>query len=326
MTQVKIGTHDESFHCDDVLACVMLKMLPEYKNADIIRTKHKSLLDTCDIVVDVGGVFDHSKKRYDHHQHEFDKTMKSISQGKLKYETKLSSAGLVYWFYGKSIICHFLKINAGQEKAKLEYIFESAYKFFIKEIDHLDNHGGGKNSWTGLTARVGRLRPKWDDETQNFKDCFNAAYNLVKSEFIDCLREFESIWRARNIWKEKLNQRETFHRSGRVLILDKWIPGRDDLNRIQKELEIQDDETILYIVTPDPGHDRYTIKCTNTKYEEGNNKTLFPQKWRGKENVELEKITKIPGSKYVHAGGWTAASDTIETALKMIDFFFQNQN
>ena len=166
----------------------------------------------------------------------------------------------------------------------IRYIFESVYKFFIKEIDHLDNHGG-QNSWTGLTARVGRLRPKWDG-IQNFQECFEEAYKLVKSEFADCLKEFESIWRARNIWKEKLNQRETFHWGGRVLFLDKWIPGKDDLNRIQKELEIQDDETILYIVTPDPVHDRYTVKCTNTKCEDGNNKTLFPQKWRGKENDE----------------------------------------
>ena len=84
MTQLKIGTHDESFHCDEVLACVML---------------------------DVGGVFDHKKNRYDHHQHGFDKTMNSISKGKLIFQTKLSSAGLVYWFYREQIICRFLKIH-----------------------------------------------------------------------------------------------------------------------------------------------------------------------------------------------------------------------
>jgi uncharacterized UPF0160 family protein len=33
----KIGTHNGSFHCDEVLACFMLTCLPEYKDADIIR-------------------------------------------------------------------------------------------------------------------------------------------------------------------------------------------------------------------------------------------------------------------------------------------------
>ena len=46
------------------------------------------------------------------------------------------------------------------------------YKFFIKEIDYLDNYGGGKNSSTSsLTSRVGRLRPQWDDDKQNFDEC-----------------------------------------------------------------------------------------------------------------------------------------------------------
>ena len=27
---IKIGTHDGAFHCDEVFACVMLRMLPEF--------------------------------------------------------------------------------------------------------------------------------------------------------------------------------------------------------------------------------------------------------------------------------------------------------
>ncbi len=28
-----IGTHNGNFHCDDALACYMLKILPEYKDS-----------------------------------------------------------------------------------------------------------------------------------------------------------------------------------------------------------------------------------------------------------------------------------------------------
>ena len=55
---MKIGTHNGSFHCDEVLACAMLKHLPDYKEAEIVRTRDQSILEKCDIVVDVGGVFD----------------------------------------------------------------------------------------------------------------------------------------------------------------------------------------------------------------------------------------------------------------------------
>ena len=34
---VFIGTHDGLFHCDEALACYMLMLLPEYKDAKIIR-------------------------------------------------------------------------------------------------------------------------------------------------------------------------------------------------------------------------------------------------------------------------------------------------
>jgi len=34
---MKIGTHSGTFHCDEALACYMLKQLPEYKDAEIVR-------------------------------------------------------------------------------------------------------------------------------------------------------------------------------------------------------------------------------------------------------------------------------------------------
>ena len=90
--KMKIGTHNGTFHCDEVLACSMLKHLPQYKDAEIVRTRDQAVLDTCDIVVDVGGVFDPTKHRYDHHQKTFSDSMKTLVEGK-KWETKLSSAG-----------------------------------------------------------------------------------------------------------------------------------------------------------------------------------------------------------------------------------------
>jgi uncharacterized UPF0160 family protein len=34
---IKIGTHNGQFHCDEVLATYMLKQLPKYKDASIVR-------------------------------------------------------------------------------------------------------------------------------------------------------------------------------------------------------------------------------------------------------------------------------------------------
>ena len=50
------------------LACYMLKKLPEYSEASIVRTRNEEELKSFDIVVDVGGVYDPYTHRYDHHQ------------------------------------------------------------------------------------------------------------------------------------------------------------------------------------------------------------------------------------------------------------------
>ena len=46
----------------------MLKKLPEYSEASIVRSRNDNTLKSCDIVVDVGGVYDPNTHRYDHHQ------------------------------------------------------------------------------------------------------------------------------------------------------------------------------------------------------------------------------------------------------------------
>lgn len=52
------------------------------------------VLETLDAVLDVGGVYDPSHDRYDHHQKGFSEV---FGHG---FITKLSSAGLVYKVYG----------------------------------------------------------------------------------------------------------------------------------------------------------------------------------------------------------------------------------
>lgn len=45
-----------------------LKLDRIYTVLSCFRTRDQKLLDECDIVVDVGGVFDPERRRFDHHQ------------------------------------------------------------------------------------------------------------------------------------------------------------------------------------------------------------------------------------------------------------------
>ena len=67
--KVKIITHSGSFHADEVFAVATLKlMLGKDFEIEVIRSRDKSDWDSGDYVVDVGGVYDPSRQRFDHHQ------------------------------------------------------------------------------------------------------------------------------------------------------------------------------------------------------------------------------------------------------------------
>mmetsp|Transcript_22329 Transcript_22329/g.26152 ORF Transcript_22329/g.26152 Transcript_22329/m.26152 type:complete len:83 (-) Transcript_22329:65-313(-) len=66
-TKKIIGTHSDGFHCDEVLATAMLLQTRQFADAVIVRTRQEDVFDLLDIVVDVGGVYDGERNRFDHH-------------------------------------------------------------------------------------------------------------------------------------------------------------------------------------------------------------------------------------------------------------------
>ncbi|KAL8756529.1 MAG: hypothetical protein Q9184_004471 [Pyrenodesmia sp. 2 TL-2023] len=125
-----IGTHNGHFHADEALAVYLLRLLPTYTPSTLLRTRDPSLLSSCHTVVDVGGEYDPSTNRYDHHQRTFNTTFPSRS-------TKLSSAGLVYLHFGKAIIAQ--RTGLSPEDKDVDILWHKLYKEFIEAIDANDN-------------------------------------------------------------------------------------------------------------------------------------------------------------------------------------------
>ncbi|TQD87728.1 hypothetical protein C1H46_026732 [Malus baccata] len=68
----------------------MIRLADKFSNAEIVRTRDPQVLEGLDAVLDVGGVYDPCRDRYDHHQKGF---VEVFGHG---FKTKLSSAGVVY--------------------------------------------------------------------------------------------------------------------------------------------------------------------------------------------------------------------------------------
>ena len=66
----------------------------------------------------------------------FNESMSSLCEGK-RWVTKLSSAGLVYAYFGRDIISAILEANKSDKIT--ETVFDKIYENFIEEIDGIDN-------------------------------------------------------------------------------------------------------------------------------------------------------------------------------------------
>ena len=75
------GTHDGTFHADEVTACALLCLFGLIEVDKIVRTRDPEVLARCQYVCDVGGVYDPKIKRFDHHQ--------------VEYQGFFSSAGMI---------------------------------------------------------------------------------------------------------------------------------------------------------------------------------------------------------------------------------------
>lgn len=198
---ILLGTHGGKFHLDDALSAYMLRCLPEYKNAKIIRDTDPNALEKqgCEIIFDIGGIYDHEKKRYDHHQRGFSEVFtyeessenaETPQKSDKKDDTedpsngdtvpiKMAASGLIWRHYGKRIISELWPkdyVSVPFTEANIERVYIRVYKTFIRVVDAGDN---GISPYpadafespekakplyydsTTLASRVSNLNPSW---------------------------------------------------------------------------------------------------------------------------------------------------------------------
>ncbi|BHF73325.1 hypothetical protein SprV_0401640600 [Sparganum proliferum] len=305
-----------------VLAIAMLKQLPEYKDADIIRTREMEKLGTCDIVVDVGGLFDASSHRYDHHQPSFNLTIKDFHPH-LQPVVKLSSAGLIYAHFGKRVISEI----AGQlnSDADLETLFKQVYKSLISEVDAIDN---GVPISDGPTARVGRLNPAWnkaEDESQ----AFSKALALATSELVESVQRLADVWLpAKTLVEKCLQSRFSVHPSGLIMHLTPaGCPWKEHFFELEKELSVEEDATLekahlpfsnraVFLVT-DRTNDFSVTAIPVAVDQPFSQRVRLPESWAGKRDQELDKAVGISGCIFVHSNRFLGIHRTRDGALEM---------
>ncbi|KAF0973237.1 hypothetical protein FDP41_008444 [Naegleria fowleri] len=313
-TTKKIGTHSGSFHCDESLAIGLLSLLQEYKDGVVIRTRDEKILAECDIIVDVGAVYDPSRHRYDHHQASFKDTLNLDKFTKIR----LSSAGLIYKHFGRQILEELIGDKATDEQK--DDIYLRVYGNFIEHVDANDNGieiSDGELKYkitTALPNRVGRLNPKWNapsDENIGFR----KAIELTRNEFLESLDFYVNDWLpAYTIVEKAFLARESVDPSGEIIVVDQFCPWKEHLFVLEEKYNAKG--LIKYALFQDVKGD-WRVQAVPVEPGSFSSRIPLHKDWRGIRDAELSEKSAIPDCIFVHASGFIGGAKSFESALKM---------
>lgn len=315
-----IITHSGKFHCDEALAVGLLRLLPAYSSSTLIRTRDPAVIATGDVVVDVGGVYDPSAHRYDHHQRGFDTTLSE------EHSTKLSSAGLVYKHFGKDVIAT-LAADLGPEDTEL--VYDKIYTSFVEAIDAIDNGiprfsrdavPAYADNKTDLGSRISHLNPRWnqDVDDQGVAQRFEAAVALATEAFVGKVESLVHSWiPARDLVAGALEKAGEIDPSGEIFFLETMCPWKGHLKDYEAAHGI--DGKLKYALFADSGG-MWRIMAVPVQPDSFESRLKLPEAWRGVRDADLDAVTGegVPqGAKFVHASGFIGGHETYEGVLAM---------
>ena len=282
MEQRSLGTHDGTFHADEITACALLMLFDRIDRDKIVRTRDLSILEHCEYVCDVGGVYDPRKKRFDHHQ--------------ASYSGHLSSAGMV-WLY------------LLDEKV----IQKSVYDFFNRVlIWGVDAHDNGKVtvepgicSFSQIISHFVPFDHAAPSEKVNraFFEALDFAYGHVK-RLLDRYYYAESC-------RDSITK--AMERGNKYLILDCSIPWMDAFFDLGGE-----HHPALFIVMPSGPHWKLRGIPPNT-HDRMKVRLPLPEDWAGLMDNDLKRVSGITGAIFCHKGRFISVWQTKEDALKALE-------
>ncbi|MGD2168742.1 MAG: MYG1 family protein [Chlamydiota bacterium] len=280
------GTHDGSFHADEVTACSLLLLVDLIDRDKIHRTRDPKILAKCEYVCDVGGVYDPQIKRFDHHQ--------------VDYQGSLSSAGMI--------------LNYLKEK---EFVSQSFYNFLnhslIKGVDAHDN--GVEMCQDGVTSFsdvVSNFLPI--DYNSNAKERFYAF--LEAAEFV-----FSHLKRLRNRFlytkecKDKV--KEAMAKNKLYLEFDDPLPWIDNFFDLKGE-----GHPALYVIMPTGEHWKLRGIPPSSK-DRMKVRLPLPKKWAGLRDHELQQASGIEGAIFCHKGQFISIWENKKDAFAAMHKIFK---
>lgn len=292
---MNIITHSGKFHGDEVLAVAILSVC--FPDAEIVRTRDRSVITNEDIAVDFGG------GEFDHHQRGFNERREN---GEL-----YSSAGLVWAKYSSAYLSEIVvpiaeKTGIYTKNGEAMIIAKEIDDVFISEVDRIDN-GAMDPSPSCFSAVVRRLNPAWDDTDEAAEERqFRVAVEYAKV----VLDGFILPMLARNRAKAGVLRCIERCKDSKILIIDKPMPWQEVLGNMEHGFE-------FVVIGEDGDWKVQTIRTHGDGSKEPITIKHLPEAWAGLEGDELVAITGVKTAKFCHRQRFIAGAGTMVDAITL---------
>lgn len=282
MTEITIATHNGNFHADDVFSIAALKQI--FPNVNLVRTRDYEEMDKADLVIDVGGVYDADKGRFDHHQ--------KGGAGERENGTPYSSFGLIWQKYGVEICDGNEKVAAALDRG------------LVSTIDAIDC-GFVEGVYDGITLSqtIGMFNPTWEEDS-HVNDCFNEAVSYASRILTRFIASANGGISAKEIVAEAIEKAE----DPRIIVLEKYTPWKRTVHKLAEEA--------LYVLYPSQTG-QWRVQTVPVELGSFEDRKSLPQPWAGLSDKELQDATGIEDAMFCHNGLFIAGAESFESTMKM---------
>lgn len=291
---LKVGTHGGVFHADDVFACAVLCELVT-EPAAITRARTPHLLAEMDILVDVGGEYDPTRGRFDHHQ--TNGAGERPGQG-----FPYASFGLVWKAYGARLVREAYGIT---EEAEVEAVVNRVDVSLVSIVDGVDC-GTFRARGFGVNAVFSCLNPTDDEETDFdqafFEDALPLARKLLRRVIKWAIADHQAVEQVREAMRNT--------RDKRLLELERGVSW--------KETVMGEFPDVLFVVYPLANHE-WRLQVVQADHRSYRPRKALPVDWWGLMGVDFEQATKVQDAVFCHPNGYIAGARSREGVMRLAE-------
>jgi uncharacterized UPF0160 family protein len=296
-----LATHSGKFHCDEVFAYAVLRLAlgltAPGTDHTLLRTRNPKLIESADVVWDVGTVYDPAANRFDHHQR---------GAPVRADETPYSSAGLVWQTYGERAVAALLRPTGTESFAAA--IAADLDTSLVRPIDENDNGVSAKRESNGLPSIIGDFNPTWDHPSANGPTAGDEAF-LAATDFAQSFlaRRVDSL-RARYVAEATVLAAHAAAQDPRLLVLETGMPW--------KNVIFTHDLPVLFTVSP-ASNGNWMIDTVPPEPGSFDQRLSLPESWAGLQAEELAAESGTADAVFVHVRRFVGAAKSQAGAVEM---------